>query len=371
MAKLLVIANDETTVIHFRKEIIKAFVDHGFDVTVSYPLGKNTDEVNALGCKTIDIEVSRQGKNIKKDLDFLKNCKKLIKQESPDMVLTYTVKPNIYSSIACQSLHVPYINNVTGLGSILQSQSALSQLILSLQKKAYKKSSCVFFQNSSNRDRLKELGVISDTTRTQVLPGSGVNLQMHRYEDFPQNDGITRFVIVSRVRADKGYGEFLDAAEEIKAKYPNTEFHAVGWYEEKMDNRVEILNNKGTIIFHGEKTQEEVHEIIKSCQCLIHPSYHEGMANVLLEAAAAGRPIIASNIPGCRETFDEEFTGFGCEVKSSASLIAAIERFLEVPYGERIEMGKRGRKKMEKEFDRQFVADIYIKEIERILNQGE
>ena len=369
MAKLLIIANDETTIIHFRKEIIKAFVDHGFDVTVCYPLGKNTDEVRALSCKLIDIEVSRQGKNILKDAGFYRNCRRLIKQEQPDIVLTYTVKPNIYASMACQSLHVPYINNITGLGSILQSQSALSKLILDLQKKAYKKSSCVFFQNSANRDRMKELGVVSANTKTQVLPGSGVNLDMHKYEEFPVDDGITRFVLVSRVRVDKGYGEFLDAAEAIKEKYPNTEFHAVGWYEEKMDNRVANLHDKGTIIFHGEKTQEEVHEIIKKCQCLIHPSYHEGMANVLLEAAAAGRPVIASNIPGCRETFDEGVTGFGCEVKSSESLIEAIEKFLQVPYEERIEMGRRGRDKMEKVFDRQFVADIYIKEIERVLGE--
>lgn len=371
MGKLLIIANDETTVIHFRKEIIKAFVDHGFDVTVCYPLGNNSDEVRVLGCELVDINVSRQGKNIAKDFAFYRDCKKLIKSQNPDIVLTYTVKPNIYASMACQSLHVPYINNVTGLGSVLQSQSALSKLILSLQKKAYKQSSCVFFQNSSNRDRLKELGVISESTRTLVLPGSGVNLQMHSYEDYPEDDGVTRFVIVSRVREDKGYGEYLDAAEAIKAKHPSTEFHAVGWYEERMDGRVEILNDKGIIIFHGEKTQEEVHEIIKNCQCLIHPSYHEGMANVLLEAAAAGRPVIASDIPGCREAFDEGITGFGCEVKSSDSLIAAIEKFLNVPYEERVEMGKRGREKMEKEFDRQFVADIYIKEIERVLKRGE
>ena len=183
----------------------------------------------ALGCKTVDIEMSRQGKNILKDVGFYLNCKKLMKKIKPDIVLTYTVKPNIYASFACKSLKIPYINNVTGLGSILQSESLLSKLILSLQKKAYKKSSCVFFQNSSNRDRLKELGVIGDNTKTQILPGSGVNLQMHKYEEFPKDDGITRFVLVSRVRADKGYGEYLDAAEYIKENYPNTEFHAVGW----------------------------------------------------------------------------------------------------------------------------------------------
>lgn len=371
MSKVLLLANDRATIANFRKEIIRSFIDNGYATVVGYPAVEGYDDIADLGCRLVDLPVSRHGKNILKDFELLEVCKKLIKAEQPHIVLTYTVKPNIYASMACQSLHVPYINNVTGLGSILQRQSALSKLILTLQKKAYKKSSCVFFQNSSNRDRLKELGVISDDTRTQILPGSGVNLKMHSYEDFPEDDGVTRFVIVSRVRVDKGYGEFFDAAEAIKAKYPNTEFHAVGWYEEKMENRVAILHDKGTIIFHGEKTQEEVHDIIKGCQCLIHPSYHEGMANVILEAAAAGRPVIASNIPGCREAFDEGVTGFGCEVKSSASLIDAVEKFLATSYEQRIEMGRKGRQKMEKEFDRTFVAQIYIKEIERILNRGE
>lgn len=369
MSKILILANVRATISNFRKEVISTFLEQGYSVTAGYAEAEDNDDIAALGCRVVDLPVSRHGKNILKDIKLLNACKALIKAEKPDIVLTYTVKPNIYGSMACQFLHVPYINNVTGLGSVLQRQSALSKLILDLQKNAYKKSSCVFFQNSANCDTMKDLGVVAPTTKTLVLPGSGVNLQKHTYEKYPVDDGITRFVLVSRVRVDKGYGEYLDAAEAIKAKYPNTEFHAVGWYEEKMDNRVAILHDQGTIIFHGEKTQEEVHEIIKDCQCLIHPSYHEGMANVLLEAAAAGRPVIATDIPGCRETFDEGITGFGCKVKSSKSLIEAIEKFLQVPYEERIEMGRRGREKMEKEFDRQFVADIYTKEIERVLGE--
>lgn len=368
MSKILILANDETTVIHFRKEIIKAFIENGHNVTVSYPLGKNTEEVSALGCKVCNIDVSAKGKNVIKDVNFFRECKKLIKSEKPDIVLTYTIKPNIYGSIACQRTNTPYINNVTGLGSVLQNQGKLSNLILKLQKIAYRKSSCVFFQNEDNRNKLQKIGVVSANTKTQVLPGSGVNLELHQFEPYPEQRNITKFILVSRVRRDKGYAEYMDAAECLKEKYPNTEFHAVGWYEDKMDNRVDILNEKGVLIFHGPKSQEEVHQLIVEADCLVHPSYHEGMANVLMEAAAAGRPVIASIIPGCRETFEEGVTGFGCEVKSSESLIDTIEKFINTPYEKRVQMGKLGRKKMETEFDRKIVANYYLNQINETLN---
>lgn len=365
--KVLVLANDETTILHFRLEIIRAFIGEGFSVTVCYPLGDNTETVRATGCDVVDLKVSRHGKSIIKDLALLKNCVDLINTYKPDVVLTYTVKPNIYGSFACQLKHVPYINNITGLGSILQKESALSKLILGLQKIAYRKSSCVFFQNSENCERLKSLGVINDKTAVQILPGSGVNLDAMKYEPFPTDDGITRFIIVSRIREDKGYNEFVDAAESIKRDFPNTEFHAVGWYEEgNLKKRVDELNAAGTVIYHGQKTQEEVHELVKQCNCLVHPSYHEGMSNVLMEAASTGRPVIASDIPGCRETFEEGVSGFGCQVKSSESLIAAIKMFLQLNYETQVRMGLRGREKMETEFDRRFVALRYINQIKKI-----
>lgn len=367
MTRILIIANDESTILNFRCEILQAFVREGFEVIVCYPLGKNTEVIKNIGCKVIDLAVSRHGTNVLKDIRLLDNCVKLIKEYKPDVVLTYTVKPNIYGSFACQLTKTPYINNITGLGSILQKESILSKLILIMQKYAYRKSSCVFFQNSENCERLKQRGVISKKTPVHILPGSGVNLEMHSYEPYPEYDGTTRFIIVSRIRMDKGYQEFFDAAEIIKNKYPNTEFHVVGWYEEEeLRKRVDDLNGCGIVIYHGQKLQSEVHQLIKKCNCLIHPSYHEGMANVLLEAAATGRPVIASNIPGCKETFDEGITGFGCEVRNSESLADAIERFLNVPYLEQLKMGQLGRKKMETEFDRQFVAKEYIEQINKI-----
>ena len=371
MAKILVIANDETTILHFRREILAAFVTNNYDVTVCYPLGDHTEEIKKIGCKVENLEVSRHGKNVIQDLKLLRNCKKLIKLHQPDVVLTYTVKPNIYASIACQRMHVPYINNVTGLGSALQKKSALSKLVLSLQRLAYRESSCVFFQNEENCNRFAELGVVSSKTPIQILPGSGVNLEEQSYEQFPEDDGITRFVIVARIRRDKGYSEFFDAAEQVKTKYPNTEFHVIGWYEEEnLRIRLDNLVKQSIIIYHGTLSQQEVHEVTKKCNCLVNPSYHEGMSNVLLEAAASGRPVIASRIPGCKETFDEGVSGFGCEVQDSASLVEAMEKMLHLSNNDQCQMGSNGRKKMERQFDRKFVAEKYISQIEIILNKG-
>lgn len=365
--KLLLIVNDETTIYNFRREILRAFHVRGYDVTLCIPKGEHTKEIENCGCRIVNVEVDRHGTNPIRDLKFLKICLKQIKLIKPDVVLTYTVKPNIYGSIAAQFKGVPYINNVTGLGTVLQNNSMLARLMLKLQKFAYRKSACVFFQNKSNYRALLDKTVVSKTTPVEILPGSGVNLELHSFVPMRPDDGTVKFVIVSRIRADKGYNEFFDAATAIKAKYPNTEFHVIGWYEEEFyKQRIGELVDKGVIIYHGKQLQERVHSIVASCDCSVLPSYHEGMANVLLEAAATGRPVIASKVPGCEETFDEGTTGYGCAVKSAESLRCAIEKMILTPYAKRVEMGQMGRRKMEKEFDRSFVANRYIQCIEKI-----
>lgn len=363
--RILIIVNDETTIYNFRREILKAFYDQGYDVTLCIPKGNHTKEIKECGCKVVNIEVNRHGKNPLQDIKILKTCIQMIDKYKPNLVLTYTVKPNIYGSIACQIKKVPYINNVTGLGSVLQKKSALARLLLGLQRIAYRKSSCVFFQNESNYKTLLAKKVISEKTHVEILPGSGVNLDLHSYIPMRADDGTIRFVIVSRIRADKGYDEFFNAAEVIKEKNQGTEFHVIGWYEEETyRKRIENLIDKKVIIYHGQLVQDEVHRIVAECDCSVLVSYHEGMANVLLEAAATGRPVIASRVPGCQETFEEGLTGYGCEVKSVESLVEAMEKMINTPYDIRVQMGINGRKKMEKEFDRRFVAERYINRIE-------
>ena len=361
------LVNDETTIYNFRREIVESFVKKGHDVTVAYPLGKHTEEIEKLGCKVIDCAVNRHGTNVREDLKLFFRYLKVLKDQKPEVVLTYTVKPNIYGSLACQVKRIPYLNNITGLGTILQKESIMAKLILFLQKLAYRKSTCVFFQNLDNYEQLTKKKVISKKHRVQILPGSGVNLKLHKFEEYPQNDDSIRFVFVSRLREDKGVDELFVAAQEVKALFPQTEFHIVGWYEEqKYEQKVRELEDKGIIVYHGTKTQEEVHQLIKESHCLVHPSHHEGMSNVLLEAAAAGRPVIASNIPGCKETFDEGLSGYAFDVKNAQMIKQAMIKFIKMSYEQKKEMGSCGRKKMEQQFDREIVAKKYLEVIEQL-----
>lgn len=370
MAKILIFANDESTIYNFRRELLAALIKDKFRVLVCCPFGEHSHEIERIGCELVDIKVERHGKNIFKEIRLAGKYLRILKKHSPDIVLTYTIKPNIYASIACQLAGIPYINNVTGLGSVFQNKGGLSKLLLLLQKIAYRKSSCVFFQNADNYKKMKECKVISDRIPVQILPGSGVNLELQAYVGFPEDDGITRFIIIARIRADKGYQEFFEAAEKLKFKYPDTEFHVVGWYEEdRLKAKVHDLMKKGIIIYHGSQVQEEVHRLIAKCNCLVHPSYHEGMANVLLEAAATGRPVIATRISGCREAFEEGISGYGCEAKDPKSLLEAMEKMVLTPYEVQERMGRVGRKKMEREFDRNIVVNVYRKQIRKTIRE--
>lgn len=363
MKKVLIIANEWTTIVHFRMEILQGLIKARMQVVVALPVCDEAKHITDMGCELVNINVSRHGTNPVRELKLLKECKAVIKQHKPDIVITYTVKPNIYGGIACQMLKIPYLSNVTGVGTVLQSKSVVARLMLLLMRKGFKKSSCVFFQNQDNYQRFLDEKVINDNTPVAFLPGSGVNLEKFSYVPYPKCD-INRFVIVSRVRHDKGYAEFFDAAEIVKAKHSDCEFHVVGWYEdEDLRQRVDELKEQGTIIYHGSLSQEEVHNVVSQCSCLVHPSYHEGMANVILEAAATGRPVIATNICGCKEAVEDGITGFLCEVKNSASLAEQMEKFIGLSPEQQESMGNAGRMKMEREFDRKKVANILLSKI--------
>lgn len=366
--KILLIANEESTLYNFRREVISSFVKVSMQVIVCYPYGEHTDEMKKLGCELVDINVSRHGKNVLQDIKFYNTCKSLLRRYEPNVVLTYTVKPNIYGSLACNRVGIKYINNITGLGTVLQNDNMLSKLILFLQKKAYRNTSCVFFQNEANRKFMLEKGVIKNSTPTEVLPGSGVNLQKQCFEKYPGERATLKFAIISRIRKDKGYQELFEVAERINKNHPNTEFHVAGWYEEgELSDKLKELENRQIVKYYGSVSQDEVHDILTECDCLIHPSYHEGMANVILEAAATGRPVIASNIPGCIEGFDDGITGYSCEPQNVESLYDAIEKMINTPYEIRVEMGKKARNKMEQSFDRSLVAQTYIERIKSIV----
>ncbi len=354
MKKVLILANDVTTILQFRCELVTALVEEGHKVTVSVPKSERVSEIEALGAKVIETEVSRHGKNPFKDLKLLSDYKKLLKVIKPDIVLTFTIKPNVYGGMACGRLKIPYVANVTGLG-VVGEGGIMQKLTLWLYKKGLKKAKCVFFQNQANEKFFREKKVVRGESK--LLPGSGVNVKKFSFLEYPPEETETNIVFVGRIIKDKGVFELADAAKRLSYN-KKLKFTIVGDVEYGAENPFIELPNVECVGFH-----KDVRPYLKDANAIVLPSYHEGMANVLLEAASSGRPILASDIPGCRETFDEGVTGFGFKAKDVDSITAAIEKFVALPYEQKCEMGKAGRKKIENEFNREIVVKKYLEQV--------
>ena len=353
MKKILILANDVTTILQFRCELILALVAEGHEVVVSLPKSGRIPEIEALGAKVVETNVARHGKNPFKDLKLLSGYKKLLKAIKPDIVFTFTIKPNVYGGMACGKLKIPCVANVTGLG-VVGDGGIMQKLMLWLYKNGLKKAKCVFFQNQANELFFRQKKIVSGYT--ELLPGSGVNVEKFSFMEYPNGD-INNIVFVGRIIKDKGVFELAKVAESLKGR-ENIRFTVVGDVEYGAENPFIDLPNVNCVGFH-----KDVKPYLQNAYAIILPSYHEGMANVLLEAAACGRPILASNIPGCKETFDEGVTGFGFEAKNEKSLGEAVEKFVVLSHEQKSAMGKAGRKKMEDQFNREIVVNKYKEQI--------
>lgn len=357
--RIMVLANFDGGLYKFRKELLEKLVKE-HEVYICLPEGEYTKRLIALGCKFIPCTLlSRRGKNPVQDLRLLSFYKQVLKKEKPDAVLTYTIKPNVYGGMACASLAIPYIANITGLGSAVENAGLLQKITLSLYKLGLRKAKMVFFQNEENQKFMLQHGVVKGDY--DLLPGSGVNLMQYKLLPYPKSETVD-FIFVARVMKEKGIDQYLDAAKYINNKYPETRFHVCGFCEEDYKDILKKLNDEGTIIYHG--AVDNMIEIYRIAACTVHPTYYpEGLSNVLLESAASGRPIITTNRSGCREVVDDGVNGFLVREKDSRDLIDKIERFLSMPLIDREKLGLTGRKKVEKCFDRKIVINKYIDEL--------
>lgn len=359
--KILILTNHDLGLYKFRKELLETLLKNN-EVFVSLPRGIFTDQIIEMGCRYIETSFERKGKNPFKDLELLSFYKKTIKEVKPDVVLTYTIKPNVYGGFACQRLKVPYIVNVTGLGSAIENGGLLQFISLNLYKLGIKKADMVFFQNDANRDFMIEKKAVKDNY--DMLPGSGVNLEQYEVRDFPSDNTID-FTYVGRLMKEKGFELYAKAAEYIRNKYPNTRFHVCGPDEDNYHDMVKDLSDRGILIYEG--YVEDMKEVYSRVQCTIHPTYYpEGMSNVLLESLACGRPIITTDRPGCKEIVDDGINGFIVKQNDLNDLIEKIEKYLSLSNQERKKMGMNGRKKVEKDFDRNIVIDKYLKAIDKV-----
>ncbi|PEN60674.1 glycosyltransferase family 1 protein [Bacillus toyonensis] len=364
MRKVLILANNDVGLYKFRKELIQELLKK-YKVYISLPNGEFVHQLKELGCEFIDTPISRRGTNPITDLKLFINYRRIIQEVKPDVVLTYTIKPNVYGGLACKVSGVPYITNITGLGTAVEKEGLLQKITLSLYKLALKDVKCIFFQNKENKDFFYEKGITDG--RGRLIPGSGVNLDYYPLLEYP-SDTVVNFLFIARVMKEKGIDQYLDAAEYIKEKYPNTAFHILGFCEGAYENKLREMQDSGIIQYHG--MQNDIREFQKKSYCTIHPTFYpEGMSNVLLESAACGRPVITTNRSGCKEIVEDGCSGYIVNQQDSQDLINKIEDFLSLSYESKKKMGLNGRKKVEKEFDRNIVVKAYIEEINQVFNK--
>ena len=362
--KILILTNYANGLWLFRKELLLAFMEDGYEVSVSLPPDENVDKLRALRCQNkkinlIETPFERRGSNPIKDFGLFMTYLRLLKQERPDVVLTYTIKPNLYGGLACRFKRIPYLCNITGLGTAIEDGGLLSRLLLCFYRISMKKARCVFFQNLKNKEFMVQRGIAVHNHK--MLPGSGVNLREHPLEEYPSEEKEIVFLAVIRIMKDKGITEYLEAARIMHDRYENVRFKLVGEYEEETreyyEPQIKELEENGILSYLGHI--EDVGAVMAKSHVIVHPSYHEGLSNVLLEAAACGRPVLASNVSGCIETFVEGESGFAFAVKSTDALVAAMEKMLGLSCEERRDMGVAGRAWVEKSFDRVIVVQAY------------
>ena len=356
--RILIATNHSYMFYRFRKELVEALMQNN-EVILSTPFVGHEDDLQAMGLRCIDTEIDRRSINPFKDMKLLKTYRKMLDEIQPDLVITYSIKPNIYMGSACKAKGLPYVTNVQGLGTAFE-KPMLSTVVSVMYRHALQKAKTVFFENEENAQFFLQKNIISDR-QAKILPGAGINLDEYPYVPM-QDDGVCSFLFVGRIMKEKGVDEFFTAAKTIKAELgEKVAFDVVGFYEDAYKETVDSLVADGIINFHGFQT--DVHPFYEAADCVVLPSYHEGMSNVLLEGAATGRALITSDIPGCREAVEDGVSGYLCPTKDADALFDMMQRFAALPRDCCTEMGHLGRQRMEEQFSKTAVVAKTIEEL--------
>lgn len=364
--KILIICNSALGLYSFREQLIKKLINKEHTVSVVLPMSTESVELKAeeqirnLGCTLYHIKMERRSMNPLLDIKLLFGYNTIIKKSKPDYVITYTIKPNIYAGFLCYLKSIPYAVNVTGLGSAFQVNGYLKKFVIGLYRFALKRVRITFFENVENRDIFVRYKIVP-TSKTCLLNGAGVDLNRYTYLDYPQDCSETRFLFVGRVMSEKGIQELFKACHALYQDKIKFSLHIVGGCEEDYSNLIKKFTQEGWLYYYG--YQMDVRPFIKNCHCVVLPSWHEGMANTNLEAAASGRPVITSNIHGCLEAIQDGVTGYLVKKQDVSDLYRVMKSFTELPYTQRVKMGVLGREHMEQVFDKDEVVERTIEEL--------
>lgn len=353
--RVLIFGNSSMGFVKFRAKLIKRLQDN-HEVFVATPLDGCVEDMRALSGNICEVQINRRGTNPFQELTLIRKYQEVIRRVKPDYIITYTVKPNIYAGFLAGMKKIPYAANITGLGTAFQKEGLLKKAVVSLYRIALKKADIVFFENSANAEVFVKNG-ITDEQKICVLNGAGVDLQDFAYAKPPVNEK-TEFLFMGRLMKEKGIEELLYAIEKLYEENPKVRLTILGEYEENYKIKVEQLHERGIINYVGLVT--DVRPYIRQCDCSILPSYHEGMSNTLLESASMGRPVIASDIPGCRETMIDGTSGYLVQVADKEDLLCKMRKFTTLTYEERTAMGIEARRHMESKFDKAAIVEKTI-----------
>ena len=364
--KIMLSSNSAWNLANFRKPVIEALIAAGYDVVAVAPADGEEGRLESMGARFRPIRMRGAGTSPVEDSRLLLDYIKLLRDERPAMFLGFTAKPNIYGSLAARMTNVPVAATISGLGSAFLKGGLLGGLLLRLYRLALGGARAIFFQNPADRD-LFIARRIARPTQARLVAGSGIDLG--RFAPAPlDRECPFRFLLIGRLLLDKGIREFIEAARMVRARHPDVNFALLGGAADDNPSAVpqaELARWAAESIVEQLGVRDDVRPHIAASDCVVLPSYREGLPRSLLEGAAMARPLIASDVPGCRDVVDHGINGLLCDVRSAASLAAAMERMLAMSPAERSAMGAAGRRKVEAEFDQRLVADAYLAEIAR------
>ena len=363
---IMLSSNSAWNLVNFRKPVIEAMVEAGYEVVAVAPADGTEGQLEAMGARFRPIRMRGAGTSVIEDSRLLLDYISVLRAERPALFLGFTAKPNIYGSLAARLTDVPVAATISGLGSAFLRGGLLGGLLLRLYRLALGGARAVFFQNPADRD-LFIARRIARPDQARLVAGSGIDLD--RFSPAPISpDPEFRFLLIARLLRDKGIAEFVEAARIVRRLHPHARFHLLGGPGDDNPSAVpqaELARWAAESIVEQLGVRDDVRPYIAAAHCVVLPSYREGLPRSLLEGAAMARPLIASDVPGCRDVVDDGVSGLLCEVRSAASLAAAMERMLTMTAVERLAMGAAGRRKVAAEFDQRLVADAYLAEIAR------
>ena len=356
--KILIITNHSYMLYKFRLELIRKLMEDN-EVILSMPFVGHEEDFQKMGLQCIETKLERHGMNPFKDISLIKEYKRQLKEIHPDLVITYSIKPNVYAGWLCGKAGIPYAVNVQGLGNAFD-KPILSRIAALLYKISLKRAFAVFFENETDANFFLEKNLVS-FAKLKVLSGAGINLETYSYRPYPKNK-VFRFAYIGRIMKEKGISELFEVCRILREKGYEFLLDIVGFFEDEFrdDYKKEVDRQvvRGLAEDHGFK--EDPRPYYELADCVVMPSYHEGMSNVLLESAAMGRPVITTDISGCKEAVEDGITGLLVKPRDTLSLCEAMEKMLNLSRKERETMGKAGRKKMGEQFDKNKVVEETI-----------